>query len=220
VTLIASTLWGEQPEVITRAARRANVILTPRIGKGNAADPATRNDSLTALRLTLAASVDVLVAIGGKLHQKTGYNPGVLEELAVARWSGVPCFVVASYGGLAGMLETEAIRQFSIGNRLDDSMHGPMASWGDDVEKFVGQLVEHFIRSRTVLAQPHKVAPVSWHRLVSRGVEQFVGNARIDSGLVRRSSKRFAKLKEALDGSDIGRVRSLLRSRSSGGGDR
>lgn len=210
VTLITSKLWDEYGEIVTRASGVANVILTPRVGGGDSADQQTRNDSLTALRLTLAGCVDVLVAIGGKLHRDTGYNPGVLEELAIARWRGVPCFVVASYRGLAGTLESEVIRRFSGENGMDEATSDAMASWGDDVEKFVGKLVEHLIESRDRLVRPQEVPSKVRSRTVGAGFNDSVVEAMVDLDLVLKSAGRFAELREALKTKDVVRVAGLL----------
>lgn len=210
LTLIASKLWDEHGEIVTRASHVANVILTPRVGSGDSADLQTRNNSLTAMRLTLAQYVDVLVAIGGKLHRDTGYNPGVLEELAAARWSRVPCFVVASYGGLAGTLESEMIRQFSRENGMDEATYDEMASWGDDVDKFVGKLVEHLIGLRDKLARPRESRPNARSYSVVAGFNDSVVEASLDPSLVRRSAQRFTELLEALKRDKVLRVAELL----------
>ena len=61
LTLVASELFGTPPPVVTQSLDVAKVILTPRVGDGLENDPQTRNDSLTALRLTIAREVDILV---------------------------------------------------------------------------------------------------------------------------------------------------------------
>src|SRR5262249_1945273 len=112
VALYASSLWPLawefplRPDVLS-------VVQTPKGGDGDRKDAKTRNPSLRALRLAMVQDVDVVVTVGGKLHRDTGYNPGVLEELTVGRWRKLPCFIVASYGGPAGELDAEILRQFS-----------------------------------------------------------------------------------------------------------
>ncbi len=151
LTLVASRLWGDPPEPTARCAgwSGASVILTPRIGPGDERDAETRNDSLTAMRLALAQQMDVLIAVGGKLHRDTGFNPGILEELTIARWHRVPCFVVACLGGMAGELETGLIGEFSIGNRLNKDDRGRMAQWSGSVDEHVGALITHLCRHRS-----------------------------------------------------------------------
>ena len=153
LTLVGSQLWGEAPEITTRAALRAGaqVILTPRLGSGGVEDTQTRNDSLTMMRLVLAGQVDVQVAVGGKLHRDTGFNPGVLEELAIMRWNGIRCFIVAGFGGMAGELEATMLRQFSEGNLLAWDEVDKMAKWSESGDEYVGTLLTHFARYRDSL---------------------------------------------------------------------
>lgn len=214
LTLIASELFGKPPAVVAESLHAAKVILTQRIGDGPESDLQTRNGSLTALRLTLAREIDVLVAIGGKLHQSTGYNPGVLEELTVARWREVPCFIVASHGGLAGQLEDGVVRQFSAGNRMDPAESTAMAIWSDDVDAYVGRLVKHlvihhkeFIRAQTTYDW------FEWARvrLLSMWQSQPVYEIRsIDTNEIQHSAKRFAAVRKACEVGNMYELDQLL----------
>jgi hypothetical protein len=222
LTLIASQLWGELPNVAARAAsvaKKTHLILTPKVGEGDIKDRDTRNQSLTALRLQLAEEIDVLVAVGGKFHSKTGFNPGVLEELAVAKWRGVPCFIVAGFGGLVGSLETTLLDEFSADNLLQRGESGPgaetiaMATWNETVDEYVGKLLAHFARNRD--------------RFISRQIFQYSGDleplqvinnvplriAKVDAGELRWSADEFDRLRKALDKADIGAVQSVLKQR-------
>lgn len=156
VTLVASALWPLSWE-FPLSPDLFSVIQTPVVGEGGLKDPKTRNASLTALRLTISQEVDVVVAVGGKLHRGTGFNPGVVEELSLARWRNVPCFIIACFGGFAGELDAEIIRQFSAGNRLDagdgagqekDTEVQRMASWDKDIPSMAGDLIAHLVGHR------------------------------------------------------------------------
>ena len=153
ITLVASALWPLSWE-FPLSPDLFSVIQTPVVGDGDAKDAKTRNASLTALRLVISQEVDVVVAVGGKLHGRTGFNPGVLEELCLARWRNIPCFVIACF---AGGLDTEIIRQFSAGNGLDagdgasrekDSEMRRMASWDEDIPSMAGDLIAHLVAHR------------------------------------------------------------------------
>jgi hypothetical protein len=215
LTLLASELFGDPPAIVADAERVARVILTPRIGEGTADDPQTRNGSLTALRLMLAKEVDVVVAIGGKLHRSTGYNPGVLQELTVARWAQVPCFVVASYGGLAGAFEVDAVHAFSAENQMDPKMSAAMASWTDDVDEYAGRLLEHLIANRDRFVRNSLRTQTAGPALFIRGIEPLDRVARpakqIDGEAVRAASERFAAVRRAFDAGDVDTLSQLLK---------
>lgn len=226
--LVASQLWGGMPEVAYRAARiaKAPIILTPKIGNGDAADAQTRNDSLTAMRLTLAQEIDVLIAVGGKLHVKTGFNPGVLEELAQARWQQVPCFIVAGLGGFASNLNYEIVEEFSRGNLMFASGANAkdaidMATWSDHMEEHVGRLLVHLARHREQLIGSE--AP----RMFSLGERSSVSHDSVSQlhefpealepseaevSRVKEASQQLAQLRNALEQGDVNYVRELLRS--------
>ena len=155
--LVGSQLWGYVPKVTARAAHRAGatVVLTPKLGPGDETDPPTRDASLTGMRLVMAGQVDVLVAIGGKLHRDTGFNQGVLEELAIMRWHGIPCYVVACFGGAAANLEWTMLHRFSDGNLLSESEVGQIAAWSEAQDDAVGILLAHFAAPRR-LSHPER----------------------------------------------------------------
>lgn len=216
LTLVASQLWGVLPEVTDRAARRAGaqVILTPRLGSGDSADPRTRNDSLTGMRVVMADQVDVLVTIGGKLHRDTGFNPGVLEELAIMRWNGIRCFVVAGFGGMARELDTAIIHQFSAGNMLTSSELDAMATWTESGDEYCGKLLTHLAHHREVFLGERKSASPRPIRLrpgpsVSGPVRTQL--AEIEPDRVRITSDRFAKVKDAVEARDATRLGELLK---------
>ena len=193
--LFASQFFGEVPEGLQRAARRsaAEVILTPRFGPKGTNSAVVRNDSLTAMRVAMTGQVDVLVAIGGKLQRDTGFNPGVLEELAIMRWYGIPCFVVAGFGGL----ERTMLHQFSEGNLLSQDEVDQMAMRTKSGEEYVGTLLAHFARHRDALRRS-ELSPV-W-QIDLRPGPSVPGAAQsqiaeVKPANVHKIVRRFARLK-------------------------
>lgn len=211
LTLVASELFGQPPDLET-ARESATVILTTQVGDGDDSILATRSDSLTALRIALVEEADVVVAIGGKLHQATGYHPGVLEELTFARWSSLPCFVVASFGGLAGALDENVVRLFGEGNELTAEASLEMARWHEDGDEYAGWLFEHFVAHRHQFVQDSarfRLLPQGSDRWKSRSGYQ---TRSIDTGLVHKAAERFSGVRQALARGDIADLKTLLRT--------
>jgi hypothetical protein len=225
VTLYASALWPLawpfplRPDVVS-------VVQTPKVGDGDVKDATTRNLSLTALRLAMVQDVDVVVTVGGKLHRDTGYNPGVLEELTVARWRGLPCFIIASYGGLAAGLDAEIIGAFSAGNKLDEAPMAEgdageslqrLASWDEDIPSAAGKVVAHFVThvdefkglGRKPSDWPPGIAIRPNAALVG---DAAVGVADVPRPLIDRSLARFQEVLQVVKASkpDLHRLRELL----------
>jgi hypothetical protein len=220
--LFASQLFGDLPDVTRRAAAMAHaeVVLTAQIGKGDYRDPETRNNSLTAMRLAMTQDIDVLVAVGGKLHVETGFNPGVLEELADARWHGAPCFVVRAFGGAAGQLDQTILEEFCAGNLLGG---GPlpmvdMAIWTDTMDEYVGKLLAHLARHRDQFRKRRQIqySPSAFQSSIQAddAAEKAFGAptrvVRVDPVVVSTWSLRFASLKGAVEKNDVDQARKLL----------
>jgi hypothetical protein len=93
VTLVMSDLWAKDlaDEEIESLTDAAELVITKKIGKGDASDARTRNQSLTAMRRVLVDSQNVMVAVGGKMHSMDGLVPGVAEEMELAKSKGIPC---------------------------------------------------------------------------------------------------------------------------------
>jgi hypothetical protein len=226
LTLVASSLWPLtwnfriNPQLI-------RIIETPAVGNGGPDDLKTRNDSLTALRLTQSQESDVVVAIGGRRHSESGFNPGVLEDLCVARWRSLPCFVIASLGGIVGGLTKEALQQFSVGNKLDsgegsgvndDSEVGRMASCKEDIPSVAGDLLAHLVAHREEFLQP-AAAGQSWIRArIPIAPKQIafqnltIAKADVPKGLVRDAAKRFRQVFDEIKkpDPDIAKLAQLL----------
>jgi hypothetical protein len=212
LTLVASDLFGEQPEVVETAGEGATVILTTRIGDGGVSHAATRSASLTALRIALVEEADVVVAVGGKLHKETGYNPGVLEELTFARWNSLPCFVVASFGGLAGALDENVVRLFGEGNELTAESSLEMARWHEDADEYAGVLFEHFVAHRRRFIQDTSRSRRRFLESDPRtGILRYQPRS-IDAGLVHKAAGRFGEVRDALAQGDIANLEKLLRA--------
>ena len=154
--LFASQVFGEVSEVTRRAVLMAHtqVVMTRPVGKGDYRDPKTHNDSLTSMRLAMTKDIDVLVAVGGKLHLNTSFIPGVLEELAYARWHGVPCFIV----GAAGYLEQPILDELSAGNMLGSgaAQTRSIATLTDSMDEYVGKLLVHLARHKERFRKPRR----------------------------------------------------------------
>jgi len=220
--LFASQLFGDLPEVTRRAARLADadVVLTRQVGRGDSRDRQTRNDSLTAMRLAMTQQIDVLVAVGGKLHVETGFNPGVLEELAHARWHDVPCFAVAAFGGAAGKLEQPILEEVSAGNLLgtDTTLSVvDLATWSDTMDEYVGKMLAHLARHKERFSKigPQKFGPQILTSLIQRDDVSKTSSvgfslADVNPKAVGAWSARFARLMRAVDRKDIDGARKLL----------
>jgi hypothetical protein len=216
-------LFGDLPEVTWRAARmaQAEVVLTRQVGKGDYRHPETRNNSLTAMRLAMIQDIDVLVAVGGKLHIDTGYNPGVMEELALARWHRVPCFIVGAFSGAAGQLKHPILEELSTGNLLEaDAMPIlDIATWSDSMDEYVGKLLAHLARYKEQFSKARQIGyrPSFFKFSVQSDdiVETSSGRARVlnvDPEVVSAWSARFAYLMRAVEQKDIEEARKVLSS--------
>jgi hypothetical protein len=162
----------------------------------------------------MADQVDVLVTIGGKLHRNTGFNPGVLEELAIMRWNGIRCFIVAGFGGMAGELDKAIIHQFSDGNMLTASELDAMATWTESGDEHCGKLLTHLAHHRDVFLREEKSTSTPPVRLrpgppVLDTVRTQI--AEIKLGRVRAISDRFAQVKGAVEARDATRLGELLK---------
>jgi hypothetical protein len=103
VTLVISELWANLPDFrdILSWSEIAEIIVTKQIGKGGPEVVYTRNRSLSLMRLHLLQQMNVMIAVGGKVHSNDGIIPGVLEELKYASCRRMACFLIG--GGMGGM---------------------------------------------------------------------------------------------------------------------
>lgn len=122
VTLVMSELWlkdysrGQLKELM----ENANLIVTSRVGEGSFDNTETRNKSLTKMRRALIQRMNVMVAVGGKLHMADGKIPGVREEMDLARQRGIACFLVGALGGMAAEYAKDVQSTSILGNELSE----------------------------------------------------------------------------------------------------
>ena len=104
VTLVISELWANLPDFrdILSWSEIAEIIVTKQIGEGGPEIVDTRNRSLSLMRLHLLQQMNVMIAVGGKVHSNDGIIPGVLEELKYASCRRMACFLIG--GGMGGMV--------------------------------------------------------------------------------------------------------------------
>lgn len=218
LTLIASTLFGPTPQVVAGARSVANVVLTPKIDVPDQTKE-TRALSLTALRLTLAATAQVLVAIGGKLHRETGHYPGVLEELTLARWNRRPCVLAAAYGGFASRFQDEMVASFSTGNQMDADTYRELASWTGDVDFYAGVIARHMVENAQALSSQREADLLallpSWLSRVTlaAGRPSLFGTENAQAALVaaaQRAQVPLAEVRKAFEAGDSSRLGKLL----------
>ncbi|WP_456309913.1 tyrosine-type recombinase/integrase [Serratia proteamaculans] len=119
ITLVMSDLWFSDytDEDIQSLTDIAELIVTKKLGDGDISDPTTRNQSLTAMRQVLISSQNLMVTVGGKMHDKDGFNPGVAEEMHFAELLGMPRYLVGGLGGYSKKL-AKKLTPASLNNLL------------------------------------------------------------------------------------------------------
>ena len=161
ITLVMSALWaadlkGDEIDSLTDVAE---LVITKKIGSGNVADADTRNRSLTAMREVLVDTQNVMVAVGGKMHNGDGIIPGVGEEIQLAQRKGIPQFLIAGLGGFARKLAND-LTPSSLHNSLSHRANVSLFSTGD-VSASVNLLFEHLARSKPLAKSA--LQPVKWN---------------------------------------------------------
>jgi len=109
ITLVMSDLWfsGYTHEEIQAMRDIAEIIVTKKIGNGDVSDLEVRNKSLTAMRNVLIASQNLMVSVGGKMHDRDGIIPGVAEEMNLALRHKIPRYLIGGLGGYAKEMSKE-----------------------------------------------------------------------------------------------------------------
>lgn len=162
VTLIMSDLWAQDMNSadIESMTDVAELVITKKMGNGDADDVFTRNRSLSAMRRVLIDAQNVMVAVGGKLHSGDGKTAGVGEEMELAEKKGIPRFLVGGLGGFSHELAKD-LTPTSLNNSL--SHKDNMALFGTkDVAACVSVIYERLARSEQLAksaAQPIKWSP-------------------------------------------------------------
>lgn len=184
VTLIMSDLWyvNYSADEIQSMTDVAELIVTKKIGNGTDADAQTRNDSLTAMRKVLIAAQNMMVAVGGKLHDRDDANPGVAEEMALAEKRKIPRYLIGGLGGYSQKLAME-LTPTSLNNELSIDENVELFST-DDVSSCVNivfeNLCQHYWKNKSIQLSPVSFTDVEGfiHTTVSRREEEsLVGQA-------------------------------------------
>jgi len=69
------------------------------------------------MRKVLIAAQNMMVAVGGKMHEKDGVNPGVAEEMALAERQKIPRYLIGGLGGYSQKLAKE-LTPIALNNEL------------------------------------------------------------------------------------------------------
>jgi hypothetical protein len=178
VTLVMSDLWARDlgTEDIDSLIDVAELVITKKIGSGGAEDTDTRNRSLTAMRRVLVDAQNVMVAVGGKMHDKDGKIPGVGEEMKLAREKGIPRFLIAGLGGFARKLAKE-LTPSSLGNSLSQKANVTLFST-NDVSASVNLLFEHLAHSKRLAKSA--VQPIKWNPTLQKILDHRDGTIQRD----------------------------------------
>ncbi len=90
-------------------------------------------DNLLAMRKQIVQDSEVLIAIGGKTKNYSGYYPGVLEEVFLASKKGIPIFILGAFGGISSLLADKIMYGkevlFDRKNDLDDNYNKEVCDW-------------------------------------------------------------------------------------------
>lgn len=161
VTLVMSDLWAAElkAEDVEAMTDIAELVVTKKLGTGTATDADTRNRSLTAMRKVLVDAQNVMVAVGGKMHDKDGLIPGVGEEMKLASAKRVPQFLVAGLGGFARSLARQ-LTPSSLHNGLSHAANVKLFS-SKDVASAVNILFEHLASSAEL--SKSALQPIKWN---------------------------------------------------------
>ncbi|AZS80096.1 hypothetical protein ELS24_17520 [Achromobacter spanius] len=146
VTLVMSDLWFDyySADEIQAMTDVAQLILTKKIGDGTDAHRQTRNDSLSVMRKVLVAAQNVMVSVGGKMHDRDGANPGVAEEMALAEKRKIPRYLIGGLGGYSQQLAAE-LTPASLNNELSIAENVELFG-SDDVASCVNIIFESLCR--------------------------------------------------------------------------
>jgi hypothetical protein len=161
VTLVISHLWAKNylEKDLNAMSDVAEIIITEQIGEGSFENTATRNQSLRAMRKVLVDAQNVMVAVGGKMHDGDGIVPGVAEEMELASEKGIPRFLIAGLGGYSQALAQKLTPQ-DLANSL--SQEDNIRLFGtSDVAACVNTLFEHLANTESLIAQTQQ--PIKWN---------------------------------------------------------
>jgi hypothetical protein len=161
VTLVMSELWSENLNDESRAwlTDVAELVSTKRIGDGGPEVVETRNRSLSAMRKVLVNSQNVMVAVGGKMHDADGIVPGIREEMDLAETKQIPRFLIAGMGGYSAEYARNLVPE-SLMNGLSSSDNAQLLST-TDVSACVSVILGQLATSEEVVRSA--IQPVRWN---------------------------------------------------------
>lgn len=176
VTLVRSELWPMCEDDGQSITDIAELIITKKIGTEGPEDPHTFSSSLTAMRRVLIDAQNVMVAVGGKLHEGDGKTPGVAEEMRMAADKGIPRFLIGGLGGFSRDLASKLVPH-SLGNFL--SLEDNMMLFGTaDIGACVNVLFEHLSRSKDLAGAAEQ--PIKWNPGLKKVIDHRDGT--VDAG--------------------------------------
>lgn len=159
VTLVRSALWPMSEDDEQAMTDIAEVIITRKIGSEGPEDLETVEGSLAAMRRVLIDAQNVMVVVGGKLHDSEGRKPGVLQEMTMAASKGIPRFLIGGLGGFSRALATQ-LTPDSLGNFLPQDNNVTLFSTLD-VGACVNVVFEHLCRSNELARA--SLQPIKWN---------------------------------------------------------
>jgi len=198
VTLVMSDLWyvDYSADEIQSMTDVAELIVTKKIGDGTVSHAQTRNDSLTAMRKVLIAAQNMMVAVGGKMHDRDGANPGVAEEMALAEHCKIPRYLIGGLGGYSQKLAME-LTPTSLNNELSILENVELFST-DDVSSCVNivfeNLCQHYWKNKRIQLPPISLTGVEEfiHTIVSRTDVSLVGQVSTDMQQIAESPNELS----------------------------
>jgi SLOG cluster2 len=159
VTLVRSDLWPMSQDDQDSSTDIAELIITRKFGTKGADDAHTFESSLAAMRRVLIDAQNVMVTVGGKLHENDGKTPGVVVEMKMAADKGIPRFLVGGLGGASQDLASKLVPQ-SLGNFL--SHEDNVTLFGtSDIGASVNVIFEHLSHSKELAGASRQ--PIRWN---------------------------------------------------------
>jgi hypothetical protein len=179
LTLVMSELWSKDltGDDINSMTDIAEFVVTKQIGEGGPANTETRNNSLTAMRKVLVNSQNIMVAVGGKMHNHDGKVPGVGEEMSLAAERGIPRFLIAGLGGFAQELAKE-LTPADLDNSLTQEQNVSLFG-SDDVGACVNVIFEHLAESKSL--KDSAFQPIKWNPGIHAIIDHRDGSVHIES---------------------------------------
>ena len=161
VTLVVSHLWARDwgTDELSSLNDIAELIVTPATGKKGPDDRETRNASLSIMRHALVNAQNAMIAVGGKMHDRDGFVPGVREEMQLAKKRGIPRFLVGGLGGYSRQLATE-LTPSGLSNFLPRKANIQLFGT-NDVGACVGVIFEQLASSKRLKRRSAELAIVS-----------------------------------------------------------